>query len=296
MAQEMDFVTIHRKNGKDVQIPREWMDERDVEKKERDIARSTAEAAIRNNPMTRDEVLSKFIAANDYSKTKEYQEVAKQNGELIDKREELSTKMHQLEAAYKAESKPKPKSEWNEDDEWEAMLGNRPRTFTEKGKALKEQYDKIFKEWSRVDHEWSEANSRLIEIKGKYKRQEQEWWKSNKPPMKKGNPDKEYSGFATKTRSGYDADLAKGKGFIAEMSPKEYLQRITYDCFGSTWSSVVSGVNTNNILIYMQMMKNGVKMDMPSMKPGSPTQEGRHRAMAAYLLGIKTIPVYVIED
>ena len=296
MGQEMDFVTLHRADGKAFQIPREWMDERDAEKKERDIARATAEAAIRNNPMTREEVLAKFISEDDYSKTKEYCEMAKQNSQLSDKREALSKQMHELEEAYMAESKSKPKSEWTEEDEYQALIGHRPRVYTEKGKKLKEEYDKVFKEWLKVDHEWSESNDKIIQTTAKYKRQEKKWWEEHRPVIKKGDPNKEYVGFATKTRSSYDADLARGRGFIAEMSPKEYLQRISYDVFESTWSKTFSGVNTTNVLVYMQMMKNGVKMDMPSMKPGSTKQEGRHRAMAAYLLGIDKIPVYIIED
>lgn len=296
MSDQMDFVTLHLNDGKTARIPREWMDERDAEKKEREIARATAEAAIRNNPMTREEVLSKFIDANDYRNSDEYKSASKIESDLSTQREKLSQHMQSLRKQIDQESKLKPKSKWNEEDEFNALIGKRPREYTEKGKELQKEYDKVFKKYMEVDDKWSEAGEKTRAIKEQHARQEKKWWEESRPKMIHGDANKEYVGFATKTRSGYDADLARGKGYIAEMPPKEYLQRITYDCFGSTWSSVVSGVKTDNILIYAQMMKNGVKMDMPSMKPGSPTQEGRHRAMAAYLCGIEKIPVYIIPD
>lgn len=294
MGQDIEFVTIHHKNGKTVRIPKEWMQESDWNSKERQIAANKAEADLRNGKlMTREEVLSKFISADDYSKTdKSYIELKNNEKTLRDKREELSARRKEVEEQLKQESTPKPKNEWTEEDEFNSLLHNRPMKYTEKGIKLKAEKDKLWKEYMQVDHDWSEANTKLISAKNTQAKKEKQWWDKNRPEYEKGNAKKDYTGFATKTRSGYDYDLEQGKGFIAQMSPKEYLQRITYDVFDSTWSNTVSGVNTDNILKYMSMMKSGVKFDMPSIIEGS-GQEGRHRAMAAYLCGIKLIPVYV---
>lgn len=289
-----EYIKLRRKDGSYYAVPKDWLQESDWDSKERQIAANKAEADIRNGKtMSREEVLSKFISDDDYSKKDDtYKKLQEEESTLRNRREELSSKNRELEKQLKSESIPKPKSEWTEDDEFESLIGNRPMTYTEKGKQLKTEKDKVWKEYLDVDHKWSDAHEKLILAKQKYANAEREWWEKNKPEYKKGSADKDYRGFATKTKSGYDYDLAQGKGFIAEMSPKEYLQRITYDVFGSTWSSVVSGVNTDNILKYMSMMQQGIKFDMPSIIEGS-NQEGRHRAMAAYLLGIEKIPVYV---
>lgn len=290
---EQEYIKLKRKDGSYYSIPKDWLQESDWDAKERQIARNKAEADMRNGKtMSRQEILDKFIDKSDYRYGEEYKKVQKENSDLLERRMQNQEERGDLKKQLKTESTPKPKSEWDEDDEWESLMGHRPMIYTEKGKQLKEKYDKLWKEYQEIDSEWTKSNDRLEALKHKYSKQEKQWWDENRPKYEKGNPDKDYTGFATKTRSGYDYDLEQGKGFMAEMSPKEYLQRITYDVFDSTWSSVVNGVNTDNVQKYMSMMKSGVKFDMPSIIEGS-GQEGRHRAMAAYLLGIKKIPVYV---
>ena len=293
MAEEkQEFVTIH-KGDKSWQIPKEWMQESDWDAKERQIARNKAEADILNGKvMSRQEIMDKFIDKSDYRYGEEYKKVQKENSDLLERRMKNEEERRAIEEQLKTESKPKPKAEWDDDDEWEALIGHRPKIYTEKGKQLKERYDKLWSEYQKIDSEWTKSNDKLEALKHRYSKQEKEWWDKNRPEYKKGKADKDYTGFATRTKSGYDHDLEQGIGFIAEMSPKEYLQRITYDVFDSTWSRVVSGVDIKNINKYMSMMKSGVKFDMPSIIEGK-TQEGRHRAMAAYLLGIEKIPVYV---
>lgn len=243
--------------------------------------------------MTREEVLKKFISDDDYSNTDEaYKKLSKDEKQLRDKRQKLGDRNRELKEQLKEEGIPKPKSEWTEDDEYESLIGNRPMKYTEKGKQLKAEQDKVWKDYMKADHDWSETHEKLINAKHAHAEVEKSRWENNRPEYVKGDANKSYDGFLTKTNSGYDDDLAKGKGFIAEMSPKEYLQRISYDVFGSTYSSTVSGVNENNVIKYANIMKSGTKFDMPSIIEGK-GQEGRHRAMAAYLLGYKKIPVYV---
>lgn len=79
------------------------------------------------------------------------------------------------------------------------------------------------------------------------------------------------------------------------MSPIEYLERCA-NLFNSTIESMISSTENHLIYKYAEMMKNGVKFDMPWLDYVDNGQEGRHRAQAAFLAGIKTIPVLVIIE
>ena len=107
-----------------------------------------------------------------------------------------------------------------------------------------------------------------------------------------------YKGFQLKTDNPYFAKLLKdGKATIVEMSPKEYLERITHQVFTkSTLQTTVRGTLAKNVAKYANMMRHGTKFYMPSMTLNERErgQEGRHRALAAMLNGYSKIPVIVI--
>lgn len=291
MGKSKDFVTVGEGASAHA-IPREWIQESDWDKEERDKALAKAEAFTRNYDLSENEVLAKFISEDDYTNSDDYKKLEKENSDIVDRRHELSDELNQLRKQLKEEARPKPRSEWTTSDEISNLIGDTPMSYTEAGKKLQGQIAHLTEEYRKADSRFTVLNDKLHTIDTKYAAKEKSWWNKNRPAYKKGNANKDYIGFATKTRSGYDKDLEQGKGFIAEMSPKEYLQRISYDVFESTWSHTVSGVFPKNIIKYMIMMQEGIKFDMPSIIEGS-AQEGRHRAMAAYLLGIEKIPVYV---
>jgi hypothetical protein len=83
---------------------------------------------------------------------------------------------------------------------------------------------------------------------------------------------------------------------IMDMSPKEYLQRCAVDIFGSTYERQVRAAeaDADHTFKLVEMMRSGTKMYMPVLNYNDKEQEGRHRAVAAMLLGIDRIPVMVV--
>lgn len=91
-------------------------------------------------------------------------------------------------------------------------------------------------------------------------------------------------------------DYAKSKGyngaFISEMTPEEYMERCSKEVFKTPLEDTYDGMERKDDTDeYAEMMKNGTKFDMPYIDTLNKNQEGRHRALAAKQLGIKSIPV-----
>ena len=110
----------------------------------------------------------------------------------------------------------------------------------------------------------------------------------------------EYIGFKTKdTGTSYYNDLIKeGKAKIVEMTPEQYIKECAYYVFeDSTLEKVLRGRIDGDIEDtekYAKMMRDGVKFNTPYLNYQDYGQEGLHRAVAAYMNGIKKIPVVII--
>lgn len=240
-----------------------------------------------------------LVPENSYTKTSaEYKNALDAYRTAIRKGDEARDKYMAAEKAMKAESKPKPESEWDDNDIFEDLIGHRPMIYTEKGKQLKAEYDKYFKEGMDYSHEMSEAGDRLREIKQKEHDKQMESVHLGRP---KDAASDNYEGFNTKTTgTSYYDDYLNGErmgGRIAEMSPKEYLQRCAYQIFDSaTIESTIAALDENNVKKYAEQMKSGTKFDMPYLNFASSQQEGRHRAAAAMQLGLDKIPVLVVGE
>ena len=96
-----------------------------------------------------------------------------------------------------------------------------------------------------------------------------------------------------------DISYAKSKGYkdvyISEMTPKEYMEACAKYVFEVPLEDVYDGImEKENIKKYADMMKSGIKFDMPYIDIKTKQQEGRHRALAAEMLGANTIPVLVL--
>lgn len=239
-----------------------------------------------------------LIPKDSYFNTSSYNKAVEDYRSAIRKHDEAWKKYRELEKALKSESTPKPESEWNDNDIFEDLIGHRPMIYTEKGKKIKSEMDKTFKDACVYDHEQTETGDKLREIKKK------EHYKQVKnihfqPPADASSDD--YEGFTTKTTgtSAYD-DYINGErngGRIAEMPPSEYLQRCAYQVFeDATIESTLAAIDESNVKKYAYMMKNGTKFDMPYLNFMSGQQEGRHRAAAAMQAGIEKIPVLVVGE
>lgn len=113
--------------------------------------------------------------------------------------------------------------------------------------------------------------------------------------------------------------------YIAEMTPKDYLSTSVNYCMTGTTNAgeapssdietyikiddmlykaelnkINAGVSNKNIdelknsRVYAEKMKNGEKFSLPFLDFKNETQDGNHRAAAAYINGINTIPVLIL--
>lgn len=200
-----------------------------------------------------------------------------------------------LEKRIATEGVIKPRSEWTEEDEVDAMLGEPPMKYPEKVKGYQMAKDSILTSLNNVEKDRDAANERMQEAKQKAHDEQIKSVNFDKPA--KASSD-DYEGFTTKTTgTGYDEYL-NGKqsgGYIAEMSPAEYLKRCAYQVFeNATIESTLAAINEKNVDEYAKKMESGEKFDMPYLNLKKGEQEGRHRAAAAMKAGIEKIPVLVV--
>ena len=233
-----------------------------------------------------------YIHSDEYKEANaEYQENSRISREAQDE-------MRDLREELKGESMPKPKDEWTLEDDIAALIGEKPVKYTERGEEINARIDELYKTSREAEKKADAANEILDEMDKRAREQELREWNAQEHPFVKGDIDKEYDGFSTTMHiAQYDEDLKAGKGFIAEMSPDEYLDRISFDIFDHSKERTTQCFY-DNVKEYASMMASGTKFDMGYInyaggRGGEFGQEGRHRAMAAKCLGIEKIPVYI---
>ena len=101
----------------------------------------------------------------------------------------------------------------------------------------------------------------------------------------------------------------KGLEFDIEfMSPTEYIEEIT-DLFASYdemykeykgykfsfIDTLMRGARIEGVMKIRKLMQEGTAFNLPMIDWGSMGQEGRHRAVAAHLLGVEEMPVMVVR-
>lgn len=239
-----------------------------------------------------------MIPKDSYFNTSSYKKAVADYRDAVRKSDAAKDKYMAAEKAMKSESRPKPESEWDDDDIFEDLIGHRPMIYTEKGKQLKAEYDKYFKESMDYSHEMTEAGDKLREIKKKEHDKQVDGLHFQSPANAASD---DYEGFTTKTTgTSYYDDYLNGEkhgGRICEMSPAEYLKRCAYQVFDdATIESTLAAIDESNVKKYAEQMKSGTKFDMPYLNFMSGQQEGRHRAAAAMQLGIDKIPVLVVGE
>lgn len=231
---------------------------------------------------------------DSYVSTSKYKDASSKVRECIAKKEAVNERRKEIEKALESESRVKPRSEWTEEDEYHSLLGERPMEYTEKGKKLKEELDKAEHESMQLQDDLEKAMDKVHEMKTAAHFEQVSDWKSTKPEP---TDQRDFKGFTTETTgtSYSDECLENGRGYIAKMSPEEYIKRCAFDIFtGATIESTLGGCDESTVKKYEGMMRDGTKFDMPYLDYGRNGQEGRHRALAAYNLGIDEIPVLVI--
>ena len=259
-------------------------------------AKSEPTVARRPTPEVGKRKSTDFLPLHSYRDTETFKDAVASYKEASEKADELWAKRKELEEAVKSESRPKPKDEWDEEDEYQSLIGKRPRIYTEKGKKLQDELSKVEKEWFKQKKANDEASEKLDAMKEQEHQRQAAAYKPNK--FKEAKKD-DYEGFTLdKTSNSFgDEYLQNGKGRIVEMSPREYLERCAYEIFhNGTMESTMGAVDEKTTDKYAEQMKNGEKFDLPYLNYKDMGQEGRHRAVAAYKAGIETMPVLIIGD
>ena len=244
--------------------------------------------------MSYEEMRDRFIDDRySYVYDEQYKDMQQERTELLIKDRELNDEKRELREELKDERTVKPKDEWDTSDEIQALLGNTPVSYTERGEEIDARLSEIIAEQKPIDAKISELNESIDRIDSRNYREQISDWNSQTHTFVEGSADNEYVGFSTTMSIGqFDEDLRNGIGFIAEMSPSEYIDRISYDIFHTTRERALN-CNYENVREYARMMAEGTKFDMGYLDYKTDNQEGRHRALAAELLGIEKIPVYI---
>lgn len=161
---------------------------------------------------------------------------------------------------------------------------------------LREKLDRIDarkKEFEDKRERYNDYFDRIDKIEGKVQRAEY-----GRPDFEeaKGN----YPGFKTAdtSTSYYNDLLKKGEAKVVEMTPEQYIKECAYYIFtDSTLQKTLRGrVGDTDTDKYAKMMREGTKFDTPYLNYKDEAQEGLHRAVAAYMNGIKKIPVVIVGN
>lgn len=236
-----------------------------------------------------------FVDKNSYRNSEEYKSLKKRWDESRAKHDEYWQKYKEADDYLNKNGKPKPREEWTEEDEFNSIIGRKPKIYPDEKKAEKAKSDreKYIDLSIKAEKESTALHDEIISLELKAREIEKKKYNFSKP--KKSNKT-EFEGFKTETGVPYaDERLAQGKAYISEMDPKEYILRCAFQIFTKgTIESTLSACIDSNIKKYASRMKSGKKFDMPYLDFTRSQQEGRHRAIAAMLAGIKKIPVLIM--
>ena len=230
--------------------------------------------------------LYKLVVGSDsYVFDKEYQEASANASKYYNEKQELSDKISALNDELKNEVEVDPTLGRN----LSMVMG----FYTERGKKIDDQIKKLREQQQTAEDKWHSATA-IIGKRDAAAREAQ--LKAYQQPGVKAASQKSYKGFEMDTHTPYlQEKLNRGEAFIAEMSPKQYLEQVAYNIFGkSSLESAVRGATPSSVKKYAKMMKSGTKFYMPSLNYDTKNQEGRHRALAAIINGIDKMPVLIV--
>ena len=173
-------------------------------------------------------------------------------------------------------------------------------SFTEKGEKIYQEAKQLRKQVQEIEAQIKPLESIITRIESEHRNKELAKWQDENHQFSPRTR-KQYEGFGDSTEiDGFDDAIAKGDARIVEMSPKEYMQRVSYEIFGSSMTRTMNGVNLETAKQYAQEMNAGSPAPIPyldydGLVAPNKGQEGRHRAIAAYLNGYDKIPVAVYK-
>ena len=233
-----------------------------------------------------------LISSNSYIYDKDYKDAQEAAHEAWTKLQSLGDEMKQIREERDKELIVDPSL----GRQLSEVLGN----YTDKGKVLDEKYYSLMSERSQAEKQHQLATDVLQSKSSEHSKIQKELYENRKEDTVSTSLKENYQGFEiSKSTTPYvDEKLAKGEAYIVEMSPKQYLQEAGYHIFpNSTLERQVQATAANNYANpkkYAQQMREGTKFHTPYLNYESGAQEGRNRAVAAFINGYERIPVIII--
>lgn len=282
MAKER-WVTI---NGHHVLINSDGIPVRD---KDKAIFNSSNVKVGNHNVSVKDESKRNIqdLVDNKYHDTPEYQQLTKDYHEAFKEQGRLEDEIR------KANQTAKAHFTMDEDgDPFLASIGL-GGSYDEEGKKAKARAEELSPLRKQATEKVQALRNKMELIDTQNAQKELANYKPQ--PFTKPSRDT-YEGFGKQTGNGWlDEKISSGKATLVEMSPKEYMERISYDVFGHTFQNTLNSAYEPKVQKYAKMMREGTKFDIGYIDYQRQEQEGRHRALAAYLNGYDKIPVYIIR-
>lgn len=236
-----------------------------------------------------------FIDKDSYVNDPEYDKNVKEIGRLNKESAELGKQISDLRDVIEKETVIS-------DDDIAMFGGDRNlaklfATVTEKGMAAKGKLAEVQKAKDKITENLESLSASVKRVTRQENAKQKAEFDKNVNSLKEAGS-KDYTGFQKDTHTPkYQDLLEKGKARVVEMTPQQYLQYCAYKVFDSTYErQVIAAIaDAKHTMDLAKLMQNGTKMYCPVLDFKSREQEGRHRALAAMILGIDKIPVTVVE-
>lgn len=290
------------KNGRKI-----FISDDPVEKRDREIAeqeKTTKQLTSDKNDtsevaLTTKQIQDALLDDSSYIRDKKYQDISRKSQEAFHKYIDIRERLEKLDEEIEKEKLGKKSDEeMTEDDEFYKLLwGTSPDKYTEKGEQLREERYALFKQYRDAEKEWTSLSDRLKKLDKAHIEEQRDAYKMRDNDTISKDVKDSYLGFKVgeSTTPYVDEALKDGRAIIVEMSPRQYLQEVAHNVFkNATFETSIRGISPDNVQKYMKMIQQGVKFDTPYLNYKDSQQEGRHRAVAAHLLGIERIPVIVV--
>lgn len=235
-----------------------------------------------------------FLPEDSFLNKDSFKKIAEEWSETESKEKELFSKYQEREKEIEEKAVEAFKKEY---PDVEVIDFGDMQMAKSLGKSLISEKNEYQEEWLSTSKKAEELHRKLSRIrKREGKKQVDSYFSESHPVTLTDNVD--FEGFNVKTTGTSFGDdyLKKHPENIAIMSPKEYIERSAYEIFEAPIEGSVP--IDKNLDEYVEMMKQGVKFDLPYLNydNGNKGQEGRHRAIAAYMAGIDKIPVLVMSN
>ena len=242
-----------------------------------------------------DYIMKNFIPEDSYFNDPEYKALQQQLGDTKKEMEEAKKQSLELykksEVEYDEDDYKKLIEEFDGDKQLAKMMAKK----TPEGEEHKRQYQELDKKREELQERWNELDEKREARKANEARKQRAAYINDYETTASDKVKDEYEGFQLDTGVTDYEEWRKKEGKLVEMSPEQYLRECAHNIFKSTYENQVL-VTAGDAAVTKELVgliASGTKMYLPVLDYKTDNQEGRHRAMAAMLLGIDRIPVLV---